>query len=103
LPVGEEYQAVKIGQTPDGEWTWYMVCTWGHGAKTDEASILGIVAESSEQTKFWREDTYRYYKVFVYDQGHYGGTIAFTSANTLDDAVRMLRARYMPDWESDRE
>lgn len=92
-PLGEIkrlFQAEWMGDTPDGEWSWYSVRKLRPDGHTVE-SIIGVIAESPDLTYFGTEITYRRYNIIFYEPSEYGeGAMPMTTARSLDDAVTVV-------------
>lgn len=82
-----DFQANRLGVTPDGEWTWYAV-SQGIGPK---CIIIGMIAESPDLTYFGTQDTYRRYCTIWHEPSKYGeGSIPMSTFRSLDEAVEFM-------------
>jgi hypothetical protein len=93
--VAPEFKARKVGVTPDDggkQWTWYMVSR--DNPESLLYDVLGMVAESPEVTPFDGAHPYRYYRVMMHERSRQEGQVSYTTAQSLEDAVDHLVARY---------
>jgi hypothetical protein len=93
------WAAVKIGETPDGNWSWWVVGLFRSGPEGGDhyevVDIIGVITLSRDHTYTFMPEPTRDIRMLMYEapyreDGDQVGSMAMTSARSMEGAVEIV-------------